>query len=89
MQLNATQIANATYAWLPMNNISDFTIYNPLAFPITSGYYIAKLSTIHGCNIKDSRYTIVFKYNILTGAPPPKDENSLGEGNAEHIALGN
>jgi gliding motility-associated-like protein len=54
MQLNATQIANATYAWLPMNNISDFTIYNPLAFPITSGYYIAKLSTIHGCNIKDS-----------------------------------
>jgi gliding motility-associated-like protein len=49
-----------------MNNISDFTIYNPLAFPITSGYYIAKLSTIQGCDVKDS--LLITVNNMLVGA---------------------
>ena len=66
IQLNATQIAGATYAWLPMNNISDFTIYNPLAFPITSSYYIAKLSTIQGCDVKDS--VLITVNNMLVDA---------------------
>ena len=51
IQLNATQIANASYAWLPMNNISDFTIDNPIVYPISTTYYIAKLSTIEGLSL--------------------------------------
>ena len=49
-----TQIASAAYAWLPMNNISDYTIFDPLIYPTASNYYIVKISTIEGCDVKDS-----------------------------------
>ena len=67
IQLNATQIAGTSYAWLPMNNISDFTIFNPKVYPTTSNYYIVRVSTLEGCDIKDSLLITVNEILIDAG----------------------
>jgi len=54
IQLNTTQISGATYTWLPMNNMSDSTISDPIIYPISTTFYIVKMSTIEGCDVKDS-----------------------------------
>jgi len=59
-------MTGATYAWLPINNISDFTLDNPIVYPISTTYYIAKLSTIEGCDVKDS--VLITVNNMLVDA---------------------
>jgi gliding motility-associated-like protein len=67
VQLNTTPIPSATYSWQPMNNISDYNIFNPIAYPINSGYYIANLSTIEGCDVKDSLFINVNEMLVNAG----------------------
>ncbi|MEE2699749.1 MAG: gliding motility-associated C-terminal domain-containing protein [Bacteroidota bacterium] len=67
IQLSATQIPFATYNWQPMNNISDFNTYNPIVYPISSGYYVVELSTMEGCDVKDSLFITVNEMLVNAG----------------------
>lgn len=49
IQLNALPVGNYLYSWSPINSLSNYKIYNPLAFPDESTIYKLKMADELGC----------------------------------------
>ncbi len=67
VQINSTQIAGASYDWLPANNISANNVYNPFVYPIQNTNYWVNVNTIEGCELQDSILISVGKMLVDAG----------------------
>ncbi|MES2835878.1 MAG: PKD domain-containing protein [Bacteroidota bacterium] len=57
IQLNALPAGNYLYSWSPINSLSNYKIYNPLAFPSESTIYKLRMADELGCT-KDAEVKI-------------------------------
>jgi gliding motility-associated-like protein len=64
IQLNAADAAK--YLWSPAATLSNDTIGNPFAMPITSTEYYVTGTSQFGCVSHDSTYIIVYSPSVLT-----------------------
>jgi gliding motility-associated-like protein len=63
--LNASGSALVTsYNWSPVTNLSNNSIFNPLAFPTTSSYYFVTATDVNGCSNMDSLFINVVSLPI-------------------------
>ncbi|MFT3843905.1 MAG: gliding motility-associated C-terminal domain-containing protein [Lacibacter sp.] len=64
VHLNAS--GGISYLWSPGNTLSNTTIANPVAAPLTTTKYVVTGKTLSGCDSKDSINIIVYKKPTIT-----------------------
>ncbi len=58
-----------SYSWTPTNLVSDSSIFNPLAFPISTSEFIVSITDMNGCKDKDTVLVTVNPLpNVSAGA---------------------
>ncbi len=60
VQISALASNILTYTWVPVTGLSNASVYNPLANPITTTNYIVTADGANGCSSKDSVLVTVF-----------------------------
>ncbi|MFN8288376.1 MAG: gliding motility-associated C-terminal domain-containing protein [Chitinophagales bacterium] len=72
LQLTSTVGAGATYQWQPANSLSNSTVANPTATPLTTTTYVVTVASTAGCVKTDSVKVTLVSHAYFNALPDGK-----------------